>query len=274
MSWTFIGGGNMASSLIGGLLQDGASPDAIKVFDVDADQVARVTQRFGVTALGSADALGNTDQVVIAVKPDKVRDVCQMFAAHEPSKAPQLFVSVAAGVTASAMQAWLPAGVAIVRCMPNTPALLGLGATALFANTACSADHRANAQALLDAAGITVWVDEESKLDAVTALSGSGPAYFFYLIEHMIQCATELGLNATSARALAIQTAVGAATMARDAGQSPAELRQQVTSKGGTTHAAISTFDQQGMPSAIQAGMHAAHERAVELGKTFGEPHG
>ena len=271
MRWTFIGGGNMASSLIGGLLSDGAAPDQVQVFDVDAAQLDRVTQRFGIKGISSTDLIGADDALVVAVKPDKVQTVCESFAERDASNAPALYLSVAAGVTAEAMASWLPSASPIVRTMPNTPALVGLGATALFANSSCTDAHRAAAEQLMNAVGITVWVDNEPQLDAVTALSGSGPAYFFYLIEQMIQSGVELGLPEGSARELAIQTALGAATMAKEAGPSPAELRQQVTSKGGTTHAAITTFDQHEQPATVKAAMQAAYDRAVELGKEFGD---
>lgn len=271
MRWTFIGGGNMASSLIGGLINNGTQPDQVQVFDVDTAQLDRVSERFGVKGITSTNLIGPNDAVVVAVKPDKVRTVCEGFLSRDANNAPALFLSVAAGVTAKAMALWLPAATPIIRTMPNTPALVGLGATALFANAACTDEHRNAATQLMSAVGITVWVNNEPQLDAVTALSGSGPAYFFFLIEHMIQSGIELGLPAASARELAIQTALGAATMARDAGPAPAELRQQVTSKGGTTHAAITTFDQHKLPETVKAAMQAAYDRAVELGTEFGD---
>ena len=262
----------MASSLIGGLLNGGAAASSIQVFDVAPAKLAKATERFGVSGITSLDAIGANDAIVIAVKPDTVRDVCQSIAAPGSENSPALVISVAAGVTATAMGSWLPSGTPIVRTMPNTPALLGLGATALYANEACTEQHKEAAMQLMTAAGICVWVDAESQLDAVTALSGSGPAYFFYLIEHMITSATELGLSYDSARELAVQTAVGAAAMAQDPGSTPAELRQNVTSKGGTTHAAVSTFDQRDLPATIKAAMQAANDRAVELGTEFGDP--
>ena len=271
MGWTFIGGGNMASSLIGGLLSDGTDPSSVQVLDVDPTKQAQIAERFGVRCISSTDDIGAKDAVVIAVKPDTVRTVCKSFKLDSKPSAPALCVSVAAGVTAEAMAQWLPVGTPIIRTMPNTPALLGLGATALYANSACADNHRQSAEQLMKAAGITVWVDSEQQLDAVTALSGSGPAYFFYLIEHMIQSATALGLPQESAQKLAIQTAVGAAAMARDAGSSPTELRQQVTSKGGTTHAAVTTFDRRELPATVHAAMEAAYDRAIELGTEFGD---
>lgn len=271
MRWSFIGGGNMASSLIGGLLQNGTRSDAIQVLDVDAAQREAVSARFGVRCISTTQDIGAEDVVVIAVKPNHVKTVCESFKANDPSQQPALVMSVAAGVTATAMQGWLPDNTAIVRTMPNTPALLGLGATALYANAACTPEHKHRAEQLMQAAGTTVWVEAESQLDAVTALSGSGPAYFFYLIEHMAQAAIDLGLSPQTANQLAVQTALGAASMAKEAGCNPAELRQQVTSKGGTTHAAITTFDEHKLPDTVKAAMQAAHDRAIELGKEFGE---
>lgn len=272
MHWTFLGAGNMASSLIGGLLSGGADAQSVHVFDVSHDQVVKATKRFGVQALSSIDAINTNDAIVIAVKPDKVREVCNTVAALSSNDPPALVISVAAGVTAEAMANWLPNGTPIVRTMPNTPALLGLGATALYANEACGQPQKDAALKLMQAAGVCIWVEHEAQLNAVTALSGSGPAYFFYLIEQMIESATALGLPYDSAKTLAVQTAIGAATMARDAGSTPAQLRQQVTSKGGTTHAAVSTFDQRNLPATVQAAMQAAHDRAVELGTEFGDP--
>jgi pyrroline-5-carboxylate reductase len=270
MGWTFIGGGNMASSLIGGLLNAGTDAREVRVFDVNADQRAAVQARFGVGTVDELPAIDSEDAVVIAVKPDTVQTVCKNLT--EQSKAqPRLVLSVAAGVTAKAMAQWLPNGTPIVRTMPNTPALLGMGASALFANEACTQSHRDSAEQLMNAAGISVWVDNEAQLDAVTALSGSGPAYFFYLIEHMINTATAMGLSQESAEALAVQTAVGAAAMARDSGDTPATLRLKVTSKGGTTHAAITTFDQHHLAETVAAAMQAAQQRAIELGQEFGE---
>lgn len=278
MNWIFIGAGNMASSLIGGLLASGGAADAITVVDPSADACERAQNRFGIGAEQRLDnaLAGNTNNpigLVIAVKPHIVQTVCSDFAhfynAQETnmqvSMAP-LVVSVAAGVRASSMEHWLPHGTALIRCMPNTPALLGLGATALFANTQCSDEHNSNAENLLKTAGMTLWVDTESQLDAVTALSGSGPAYFFYLIEQMSIAGKSLGLDDKTARELAIETAFGAASMARAREHSPAVLRENVTSKGGTTAAALNIFNDKDMPSLISMAMQAAHDRAVELG--------
>ncbi len=278
MQWVFIGAGNMASSLIGGLINNGAQAASVTVIDPNSEACARVVDRFGIQAASSFaqlfervadEALG----LVIAVKPHVVEPVCRDFASAfaEIDKARQqqlapLFVSVAAGVRASSMQAWLPAGTAVIRCMPNTPALLGLGATGLFATEECSEQQRRQANDLLDSAGATLWVDKENLLDAVTAVSGSGPAYFFYLIEQMSAAAQELGLDAESAETLAIETAFGAASMARTRELPPGQLRENVTSKGGTTAAALQVFDARDTPAIVREAMQAAHDRAVELG--------
>jgi len=168
------------------------------------------------------------------------------------------------------MSSWLPEHTAVVRCMPNTPALLGLGATALYANSDCTQSHQERAESLLQSAGKTAWVDDEDKLDAITALSGSGPAYFFYMIEHMAKAAESLGLDAKISRDFAIETAFGAASMARKQEHPPHVLRENVTSKGGTTAAALAAFDEHGLSDIIFKAMQAAQMRAVELGDEFG----
>jgi pyrroline-5-carboxylate reductase len=278
MRWIFVGAGNMAGSLIGGLLSSGANASSVAVVDPDESACNRAQERFGISSSTSIDALmlnGTVEPtgVVIAVKPPIVESACgaftraylQLDSASRAIMAP-LLVSVAAGVRVSSMQAWLPEDIAVVRCMPNTPALLGLGATALYANDASSEQHRQQAQALLDTAGATLWVQHEAMLDAVTAVSGSGPAYFFYLIEQMSAAGQSLGLDADTALKLAIETAYGAASMARKGDLPPSVLRENVTSKGGTTAAALKVFDDQGMPGIVLKAMQAAHDRAVELG--------
>lgn len=278
MRWAFMGAGNMASSLIGGLINNGADAGSIVVIDPSTEACNRAVERFGIQSAASmAELLASTPAealgLVLAVKPHIVEAVCRDFSdvfgaldkARRDELAP-LFVSVAAGVRASSMQAWLPDGSAVVRCMPNTPALLGLGVTGLFATAECSQANREQAKALLDTAGVTLWVEQESLLDAVTAVSGSGPAYFFYLIEHMSAAAQALGLDAESAETLAIETAFGAASMARTREIPPGQLRENVTSKGGTTAAALQVFDDQDTPAIVHKAMQAAHDRAVEFG--------
>lgn len=263
----------MASSLIGGLVNSGAGADSIWVVDPDDSACKQAGERFGVHTGTSLEAVLSTMPdtpvgVVLAIKPHIVESVCRVIeqCVSAQSLTAPLVVSVAAGVRASSMEQWLPEGSALIRCMPNTPALLGLGATALFANERCNVAHKESVDQLLKTAGMTLWVEEEAALDAVTALSGSGPAYFFYLMEHMAAAGTHLGLDEKSARELAIATAFGAASMARSREQVPAVLRENVTSKGGTTAAALQVFDDRDTSSVILEAMQAAHDRAVELG--------
>lgn len=265
-SWTFIGAGNMAGSLIGGLIASGADAKHIAVVDINAEACQILQDKFGTSVIQSIKHISPGSAVVIAVKPHIVKAVCDDLKTVSPS----LVVSVAAGVRADSMANWLPENTPIVRCMPNTPALLGLGATALFANANCNQEQRDKANDLLITAGKTVWVTEEAKLDAVTALSGSGPAYFFYLIEHMADAGKALGLDHDTATDLAIETAYGAASMARARELPPQTLRENVTSKGGTTAAALNSFKQASLDRTIMAAMQAAHDRAKEMGDDFG----
>ncbi|MCL4151680.1 UNVERIFIED_CONTAM: hypothetical protein GTU68_051241 [Idotea baltica] len=256
----------MASSLIGGLVNSGMAGDQIAVVDINSDACEKLEQRFGVRSSDNTANLAEGASVVIAVKPHIVETVCRSISTSNPA----LVISVAAGVRGDSMSQWLPPNTAIVRCMPNTPALLGLGATALHANENCSQDQRLAAQDLLNTAGKTQWVNQESQLDAITALSGSGPAYFFYMIEHMAKAAENLGLDPDLSRDFAIETAFGAASMARAQEHSPQVLRENVTSKGGTTAAALSVFNEQNLPDIIAQAMQAAADRAIELGDEFG----
>lgn len=268
MSFGFVGAGNMATSLIGGLIQSDANPNSIRVADINVSACAELNSRFGVLP-SDIDEFSDCQAVVIAVKPHIVKEVCGELSQVAFSTQP-VFISVAAGVREASMRQWLPEHSAIVRCMPNTPALLGLGSTGLVANSHCSDHQKALAQQLLEAAGITVWVEREEQLDAVTAVSGSGPAYFFYLIEHMIEAGVKLGLDHTTASTLAIETAFGAASMARARNEEPAVLRENVTSKGGTTAAALNTFDAANTAQTIEQAMTAAYERAITMGDEFG----
>ncbi len=268
-NWLFIGAGNMASSLVGGLIKSGAAASNVSVFDVNEASREHLQTKFGVVPLASLSEASSVDGIVIAVKPDIVESVCGEIRQLNCQQ-PPLIISVAAGVREKSMRQWLTELTPIVRCMPNTPSLLGLGATALFANHTCTQQHRDLADTLLATAGYTVWVSKETELDAVTALSGSGPAYFFYLIEQMAASAEQMGLTAEIARELAIETAYGAASMARASALNPAQLRANVTSKGGTTAAAINMFDQRELPLIVSQAMQAAHDRAIELGDEFG----
>ncbi len=259
----FIGGGNMATSLIGGMLANGYPASNITVCDIDEDKLADLSKDFAInTTSDSLSAVETADIVMLAVKPQAMQAACTPLKSAN-IKSGCLFISIAAGIREPAINRWLGGGRAVVRCMPNTPALIQLGATALYANSQVSTDQKSTAQAILDAVGVTVWVEQESALDAVTAISGSGPAYFFYFIELLQQAGEDLGLDPETAEMLARQTALGAASMAHNS--DVVKLRTQVTSKGGTTEQAILSFQQNGLSSLLEKATRAARDRSVEL---------
>ncbi len=260
----FIGGGNMAQALIGGLLQSGRPAASVLVVEPDAAQRERLASRFGLKPLVQAGpALAQVRTVVWAVKPQVFAEAA---AACAPYVGGALQVSVMAGVRSDTI-AQATGSAAVVRTMPNTPALIGQGIAGLFARPAVDAAARAEVAALFAPTGQTLWVDREDDLDAVTALSGSGPAYVFYFIEAMVQAGGEMGLSAEHSRQLAQATFAGAAALAMQSPLSPTALREQVTSKGGTTHAAITALDDAGVKAAFVRALHAARARATELGK-------
>jgi pyrroline-5-carboxylate reductase len=263
----FIGGGNMAGALIGGLLQQGHRADDLVVVEPYAPQREKLAVQFGIQALAAADAaLAGAGTVVWAVKPQAFAEAaapCRAFV----SQALQL--SVMAGIRSDRLAA-ATGSEHVVRAMPNTPALIGQGIAGLFARAAVTAAERRQVEALLAPTGRTLWVDREVDLDAVTALSGSGPAYVFYLLEAMETAAAEMGLPAEAGRALAQATVAGAAALAGQSGEPPATLRAQVTSQGGTTHAAITAMEAAGVGPAIVAAIRAAQHRAKQLGDEFG----
>jgi len=253
----------MATSLIGGMLANGYSASNITACDIDEEKLAGLSANFDInTTSNGLEAVECADIVILAVKPQAMQVACQQLA-HADAKTSCLFISIAAGIRESAINNWLGGERAIVRCMPNTPALVQLGATALYANTKVNTQQKAIAQAILDAVGVTVWVEQESALDAVTAISGSGPAYFFYFIELLQQAGEDLGLTRETAQLLARQTALGAASMAQN--EDVVQLRARVTSKGGTTEQAILSFQQNGFASLLQKATLAARDRSVEL---------
>ena len=264
----FIGAGNMARSLVGGMLRHGAPATSI----VAADPV--VDQRTGMAALGitttdvNAQAIDGAAIIVLAVKPQALRAVVQGLA--RSLKDGQLLISIAAGVPIDAIFRWASRDVGIVRCMPNTPALYGVGVTALFANGHVTPRQAAAAESILTAVGEIVWVTNEAALDAVTAISGSGPAYFFYLMEAMIEAGIDLGLDATTSRMLTLKTAYGAAVMANQSDIAPAQLRRNVTSPGGTTERAISVLDAGRCRALIVDALRQAERRSAELAVEFG----
>lgn len=263
----FIGGGNMASAIIGGLVKSGREGAAILVIDPGDAARTRLASEFGVRTLALADtALASADMVVWAVKP-------QFFQAAATPCAPHvgraLHLSVMAGIRSEAI-ARASGAARIVRAMPNTPALIGQGIAGLYAREAVTTADRAQVQAVLAPTGRTLWVAREEDLDAVTALSGSGPAYVFYFVEAMMQGAVEMGLTAEQGRGLALATFAGATALAQASSDAPELLRERVTSKGGTTHAAISALDAAGVKPAFIAALRAAQQRARELGDEFG----
>ncbi len=263
-SVAFIGGGNMASALIGGLLRAGRAAQDIVVVEPFEAQRARLAEQFGVQAQASADArLAAASMVVWAVKPQLFADAAAPCAPHI---AAALQVSVMAGVRSAAVVR-ASGSPRVVRTMPNTPALIGQGIAGLYARPEVEAADRQQVEALFAPTGQMIWVDREDDLDAVTALSGSGPAYVFFFIEAMVQAATEMGLSAEQGRQLAQATFAGAAALAQQSPLSPTALREQVTSKGGTTHAAITALQDQGVGPAFVQALHAARARAEELGR-------
>ncbi|HEV2332005.1 MAG TPA: pyrroline-5-carboxylate reductase [Gammaproteobacteria bacterium] len=267
LNLAFIGGGNMARSLIGGLVQKGCDPRRIRVADPSVEQLKLISARFPVEAVNdNLKAAAGADVLVFAVKPQVLKATAEGLA-DEVRRSRPLVISIAAGVTEPDLKAWLGGEAAIVRVMPNTPALLGAGAAALWANPAVSAAQKAIAQAMLEAVGIALWIEDESLMDAVTALSGSGPAYFFLLMELMEAAALELGLPPAAARQLTLQTAFGAARMALESGEPPAALRRQVTSPNGTTAAAIGAFEAAGLGDIVTRALTAARDRGRQLSK-------
>ncbi|HET7370918.1 MAG TPA: pyrroline-5-carboxylate reductase [Gammaproteobacteria bacterium] len=262
---TYIGGGNMATALIGGLIASGFPPKHIRVGDPDADRCELLKRDYGIEAeTNNARAIDGADVVVFAVKPQMLPGVAAASATAIAAAQP-LVMSVAAGVTIEALAGWVGNEMPIVRAMPNTPALVGCGAAGLYANPAVTMEQRETAAAIMGAAGEALWIEDESLMDVVTAVSGSGPAYFFLIIELMEQAGAELGLEPADARRLVVQTALGAATMAKSSDVDAAELRRRVTSPGGTTAAALAVLEEGGIGELIARALTAARDRGREL---------
>ncbi|MDO9048020.1 MAG: pyrroline-5-carboxylate reductase [Methylobacter sp.] len=263
----FIGGGNMASSLISGLIASGHAPEQIWVSDINPDTLTALKKQLNVnTSANNDDIINAVDVVVLAVKPQTLSTVAQSISTQIQQKK-SLVVSIAAGINQNSLSRWLGADIAIVRCMPNTPALVLTGATALHANDKVTDEQRDLAENILRSVGIALWVNDEAELDAVTAVSGSGPAYYFLLMEAMEKAALELGLSQETARLLVQQTALGAAKIALESAESPEQLRKRVTSPGGTTQRAIETFEQGGFTELVSKALHAARDRSIEMSK-------
>ncbi len=264
----FIGGGNMASAIIGGLLRQGTPASQITVVEPFVDTSARLQKDFGVTVLAEAGpALAQAQLVVWAVKPQVFKEAAAAVATHTRQA---LHLSVAAGIRTDSICTWLTTD-RVVRTMPNTPALVGQGMTALFACPGVSATERAQVEQVIATTGQYLWVEQESHLDAVTALSGSGPAYVFFFLEAMTEAGTGMGLSQEQAYRLAVATFSGASSLAAASSEPPEVLRQRVTSKGGTTYAAISAMESAGIKPAFVKAMQAAEQRARELGDEFGK---
>ena len=266
---TFIGGGNMAASLIGGLIAQGYPAARITACDPSGEARQRLAAEFGIqTSDDNARAAAAAEILVLAVKPQVMADVARGLApalAHRP-----LILSIAAGIPLAALSRWLGGGAPLVRCMPNTPALVRTGITGLYADPGVDQAQRQVAERFLGAAGATLWVAEEAALDAVTAVSGSGPAYFFLVMEVMMAAAERLGLQPEVARELTLQTALGAARMAMESDVDVAELRRRVTSPGGTTEAAIRVLEAGELGRLFAAAMSAARDRSAEMGAALG----
>ncbi|MEO8803211.1 MAG: pyrroline-5-carboxylate reductase [Rudaea sp.] len=261
----FIGGGNMARSLIGGLIGNGVPATNFAVAEPNARLRDALAADFDVAAHADNDTAARAANVIVlAVKPQVMRGVCAGLR-DCVQKAKPLVISIAAGLRVEQLDRWLGGGAAIVRCMPNTPALIGAGATGLFANAQCSAAQREAAQGILAAAGSTAWIGEEGLMDTVTAISGSGPAYFFALVEALENAAAAQGLPREIARALASQTCFGAGRMLTEDAATPAQLRQRVTSPGGTTQAALESFNSEGLEAIVARAVAAATRRGQEL---------
>ncbi|TQV69626.1 pyrroline-5-carboxylate reductase [Exilibacterium tricleocarpae] len=265
----FIGAGNMANSIIGGLVTKGYPTANIIACDPLAANLETLHANYGIETSADNAAAARADAVVLAVKPQVMKAVAEPLRTHL-AKHP-VIISIAAGIPMASLSRWLGEDQAIVRCMPNTPALVQAGASGLFANAATSAAQRAIAGEILGAVGLVTWLENEALLDAVIAVSGSGPAYFFLFMEAMIDAGVAQGLSPEAARQLTLQTALGAATLAHASDQSVAELRRRVTSPGGTTEQAVQSFENSDLRGIVAAAMQACADRAVAMAEEMGD---
>ena len=260
----FIGTGNMARAILEGLLSDGYPADSIWATRRQAELLADLADQGVNTTSDNTAAISAADIVVISVKPQMMHETLEELAPAIQARKP-LLVSVAAGIDADALERWAGGDLAVIRSMPNTPSLLKRGACGLFANARVSAEQRQSANDIMGAVGMTIWCDTEAGIDQVIAVSGSGPAYFFLMMEKMIEAGIALGMDADAARELTLQTALGAAQMAKKTGVEPAELRRRVTSPGGTTEQAILSFERDNLGETVKRAMTACRDRAVEM---------
>jgi len=270
----FIGAGNMAYSLIGGLLSSGGNNDLIWITDRSKDKQDSVAKGFSINTCTDNQSLASlVDIIVLAVKPQSLKQVCEEIASSLSFNQP-LIISIAAGITTNSLSKWLTTDetpLAIVRCMPNTPALVQSGATALYALEQVSLQQKTSAESIMRSVGITVWLEDEQDMDAVTAISGSGPAYYFQFIDIMERSAVKMGLDSKIAHLLAVQTAFGAAKMALESSDTPETLGKKVTSPGGTTEKALEAMMSGGLEKLLMQATEAAQQRSVELARLLGD---
>jgi len=268
----FIGAGNMATALIGGLVSDdGIDPKNIVVSDINDNNLNDVEVKFGVrTSTDNNQCVANADVIVICVKPQMMAKICHEIIDSVSNSQP-LVISVAAGITTDNMTSWLGENTAVVRAMPNTPALISAGATGLYANAKVSTDQKDTAEKILRSVGVVLWVGKEKEIDYVTALSGSGPAYFFKMMEALENAAIDLGLEKETAHILTLQTALGAAKLAMESNDSTSALREKVTSPGGTTERGLAAMQESGVDDMFRKTLQAASDRAEELSNVYGE---
>jgi len=268
MKISFIGGGNMARAIIGGLKHNNFEMSAITVLELDAQKRAELAQEFNVQVTDTYAEFNNTDVIVLAVKPQQLKEVCSQLS---PILQSQLVVSIAAGVRSKDISRWLNDYPAIVRVMPNTPAQIQAGVSALYAMPDVNQTQREQANTILAAVGKTLWLDDEDKMDAVTAISGSGPAYVFYLIEALQEAGVQLGLGDEAANMLALQTFAGASLLAAQSADNVKTLRAQVTSKGGTTEQGILVLEAANIKNSISKAAKAAADKSIALGDQLGQ---
>lgn len=270
----FIGGGNMTRSLVGGLIATGRAAETLSVSEPDPEKRRFFEQQFGIRATrDNAEVAATCPVLVLAVKPQVIRDALLPLRGELQRQRP-LLLSIAAGVTESAIDRWGGGGLAVVRAMPNTPALVGSGATGLYANPRVSDQQKSIAESLMRAVGVTVWLEDEALLDPVTALSGSGPAYFLLFMESLEQAATAHGLSPEVSKLLVLETCLGTAKLAMESDEDLAELRRRVTSPGGTTERALEVMKEAGLSDIVERAFQAASARATELGKLLDDGDG
>lgn len=264
MNVVFIGGGNMADALIGGMLKSGFKPGQLRAVEISGDARRRLADKYRIECYDEPrKALRAGDVVVFAVKPQQMKEAARFSGLKVNA---HLVISIAAGITLATLSRWLGGYARMIRAMPNTPALIGAGVAGLFAQAGVSDSEKRQAEAILGAVGATVWIEDEGLMDAVTAVSGSGPAYVFWFIEQLAGAGESLGLSAAASRKLALETVLGAAKLAAQSPDAPSVLREKVTSKGGTTEAALKAFEEQKLAERFLRAVEAARDRGAELG--------